>query len=253
MPTKIHLVRHAQGFHNVTHDYSIRDAVLTPKGKEQCRALSSTFKYHQEVDIIFASPLRRTIQTAALSFGPALSRPDVPFVLHPALQEVGDMGSDKGIADSKEDLKRLLPELFADDKLGFDIEKIDASGVMEGWNSKVSYWAYEKQAISRRAADFRNWLYQRPEAQVVVVTHGAVAHFLTEDWDVEDPMIGTAYHNCEHREFVFTPESTAEDAHVVETQESRARRGLGEPETDPHVLEEMKTMQEQARTEKAPA
>jgi hypothetical protein len=154
MPTKIHIVRHAQGFHNVTvsttaltngpkligsqRDYTIRDAVLTPKGKEQCRALSSTFKYHQEVDIIFASPLRRTIQTAALSFGPALSRPDVPFVLHPALQEVGDMGSDKGIANSKEDLERLLPELFANDKLGFDIKKIDASGVMEGWNSKVS-------------------------------------------------------------------------------------------------------------------
>jgi broad specificity phosphatase PhoE len=111
---------------------------LTPKGKEQCRALSSAFQYHNEVDIIFASPLRRTIQTAALSFGPALSRKDVPFVLHPALQEVGDMESDKGIANSKEDLKRLLPELFAKDQLDFDIEKIDASGVMEGWNSKAS-------------------------------------------------------------------------------------------------------------------
>jgi hypothetical protein len=32
--------------------------------------------------------------------------------------------------------------------------------------------------------------------QVVVVTHGAFAHFLTEDWDVEDPMVGTAYKNC---------------------------------------------------------
>jgi hypothetical protein len=32
--------------------------------------------------------------------------------------------------------------------------------------------------------------------QVIIVTHGAFAHFLTEDWDVEDPMIGTAYRNC---------------------------------------------------------
>lgn len=32
--------------------------------------------------------------------------------------------------------------------------------------------------------------------QVIIVTHGAFAHFLTEDWDVEDPMIGTAYNNC---------------------------------------------------------
>jgi hypothetical protein len=75
------------------------------------------------------------------------------------------------------------------------------------------YWAYEKAAITRRAADLRSWLYQRPEAQVgrptpsvvgdkrltvqvLVVTHGAFAHFLTEDWDVEDPMLGTAYKNC---------------------------------------------------------
>jgi hypothetical protein len=51
----------------------------------------------------------------------------------------------------------------------------------------------------------------------------------------------------EHREFVFTPESTAEDAHVVETAESKARRGLKAPESDPHVLDVMKTMQEEAK------
>lgn len=107
------------------------------KGKEQCRALSETFEFHEEVDTVFASPLRRTIQTAALSLGPALSRNEVPFVLHPALQEVGDMGSDMGIADSAEDLEKLLPGLFAEDKLDFDLKKIDASMVTQGWNSKV--------------------------------------------------------------------------------------------------------------------
>jgi hypothetical protein len=51
----------------------------------------------------------------------------------------------------------------------------------------------------------------------------------------------------EHREFVFTAESTAEDAHVQETDTSRARRGPKGPESDPHVLEEMKTMQHEAK------
>ena len=120
------------------HDYSIRDAVLTPKGKEQCRALSKAFPFHNNVDIVFASPLRRTIQTAALSLGPTLLRKDVPFVLLPSLQEIGDVGSDTGLADTGEDLKRLLPELFAQEKLEFDLEKIDASAVRKGWNSKVS-------------------------------------------------------------------------------------------------------------------
>ncbi|KAG9189106.1 phosphoglycerate mutase-like protein [Alternaria panax] len=238
MPPKIHIVRHAQGQHNATRDYSIRDAVLTAKGKEQCRTLSSAFKHHEEIETVFASPLRRTIQTAALSFGPVLTRKEVPFVLLPALQEVSNIGCDVGIADTADDVQRFLPELFPEGEINFDISKVDASAVTAGWNSKQGYWAYEKRAISKRASDLRNWLYQRPEAQVMVVTHGAFAHFLTEDWEVEDPMLGTAWKNCEHRVFVFTPESTAEDAHVSETWESRRIRGAQEVETDPHVVDE---------------
>ncbi|CAN9092862.1 unnamed protein product [Alternaria alternata] len=238
MPPKIHIVRHAQGQHNATRDYSIRDALLTTKGKEQCRTLSSAFQYHEEIETVFASPLRRTIQTAALSFGPVLSRKEVPFVLLPALQEVSNIGCDVGIADTADDVQKFLPELFPEGEIDFDISKVDASVVTAGWNSKQDYWAYEKRAISKRASDLRNWLYQRPEAQVMIVTHGAFAHFLTEDWEVEDPMLGTAWKNCEHRVFVFTPESTAEDAHVSETWESRRSRGAQEVETDPHVVDE---------------
>lgn len=137
MPPHIHLVRHAQGEHNLYRDYDRHDAVLTELGKEQCRTLSAAFEHHIEVDIVFASPLRRTIQTAALSFGPTLTRDEVPFVLLPALQELGDHGSDTGIADNADDLERLLPVLFAKDSLDFDLKKIDASAVTEGWNSNV--------------------------------------------------------------------------------------------------------------------
>jgi broad specificity phosphatase PhoE len=130
------------------HNYTIRDAVLTPKGKEQCRALSAAFP-HNDIDIVFASPLRRTIQTAALSLGPALARNNVQFVLHPSLQEVGDMGSDTGIADTADDLKSLLPELFAKDDLKFDIAKVGAALVTKGWNAKVR----ETRADFHSAAD----------------------------------------------------------------------------------------------------
>jgi hypothetical protein len=118
-------------------DYSIRDAVLTAKGKEQCRTLSAAFEHHAEIETVFASPLRRTIQTAALSFGPVLSRPEVPFVLLPALQEVSNIGCDIGLADGAADLQRLLPDLFAPGEIEFDISKMDASAVTAGWNSKV--------------------------------------------------------------------------------------------------------------------
>lgn len=96
------------------------------------------------------------------------------------------------------------------------------------------------------------------------MSHGAIAHFLTEDWDVEDPMITTAWYNCmmrysrvlercslstgEHREFAFTTSSTAEDAHVKETAESRKKRGK-EPESDPHVLDQLEKVQEEAKNQ----
>ncbi|KAJ4339380.1 hypothetical protein N0V87_003317 [Didymella glomerata] len=239
MPPRIHIIRHAQGEHNATRNYSIRDAVLTPKGKGQCSTLQSAFKYHNDIDIVFSSPLRRTIQTASLSLGPTLARKEVPFVLLPPLQEVSNVGCDVGLADTADDVKRILPTLFAEGELPFDYNKIDASHVTKGWNSKTGYWAYERDAISKRASDLRGFLLRRPEKQVVLVTHGAFAHFLTEDWDVEDPMTGTAWLNCEHRVFDFTSTSTATDAHLQETDESRSSRGAEEREHDPHVLEEL--------------
>lgn len=39
-------------------------------------------------------------------------------------------------------------------------------------------------------------IIMQADKQIVLVTHGAFAHFLTEDWDVEDPMTGTAWLNC---------------------------------------------------------
>jgi hypothetical protein len=72
-----------------------------------------------------------------LSLGPALARKEVPFVLLPPLQEVSNIGCDVGLADTADDIKRILPTLFAKDELPFDYNKIDASHVTKGWNSKV--------------------------------------------------------------------------------------------------------------------
>ncbi|KAF2626076.1 phosphoglycerate mutase family protein-like protein [Macroventuria anomochaeta] len=243
MPPRIHIIRHAQGEHNATRNDTIRDAVLTQKGKGQCSTLQSAFKYHNDIDIVFSSPLRRTIQTASLSLGPTLARREVPIVLLPSLQEVSNLGCDVGLANTTDDVKQMLPTLFAKEELPFDYNKIDTSHVTEGWNSKKGYWAYERDAITKRAADLRGFLMQRPEKQlteqIVLVTHGAFTHFLTEDWDVRDPMTGTAWLNCEHRIFDFTSDSTTADAHLRETDESRSSRGVEEREHDPHVLEEL--------------
>jgi hypothetical protein len=77
------------------------------------------------------------IQTAAFSFGSALSRPEVPFLLDPRLQELGSHDADRGL--DVEDLKVWLRECEkeGEGKVGFDWGKIDVGGVGEGWNSKV--------------------------------------------------------------------------------------------------------------------
>lgn len=100
--------------------------------------LQSEFPYHDDIDIVFVSPLRRTIQTAALSLGPTLARKEVSFVLLPELQEVSNNGCDVGLAMSAEDIKQLAPGLFEEGELDFNMEKMDASAVTAGWNSKVS-------------------------------------------------------------------------------------------------------------------
>lgn len=152
MPPKLYLVRHAQGEHNATvsclsrvphharhanltqRNYTIPDPALTAKGKSQCQELSKSFKHHETIDLVLTSPLRRTIQTAALSFGPTLSR-DVQFIAVPEAQEIGDHASDTGHPPNE--LKKLLPKMFADGELEFDINKLDLDAVKEGWTSKV--------------------------------------------------------------------------------------------------------------------
>jgi hypothetical protein len=46
----------------------------------------------------------------------------------------------------------------------------------------------------------------------------------------------------EHRIFEFTNGSTANGAHLIETDESRKSRGAEEIESDPHVVEALVTV-----------
>ncbi|KAF2657635.1 phosphoglycerate mutase-like protein [Lophiostoma macrostomum CBS 122681] len=238
MPPTLYLVRHAEGKHNVSKNWDISDPVLTAQGKVQCTNLCKAFQYHNVINLVVASPLRRAIQTAVLGFSPLLARPEVPMLLHSTAQEVGDAKCDTGL--EPDELQKSLRNLFVDDRLPFDVaSRMNFDHVQTGWNIKTGYWAYTRDAISARAADFRRWLWQRPERHILVVTHGAFLHFLTEDWDVDDPMENTAYRNCEVRQFIFSTDSTETEAHVEETPGSQTTRGANMKENDSHVIDEM--------------
>jgi len=163
------LLRHRQGYHNLSPaNYVMHDPGLTPLGEEQCRQLASTFPYHKSIELLVASPLRRTIYTALLAFDREVKR-GMHVIALPTVQETSALPSDTG-----SDVDVLRKEL-AD-------KPVDLSLVQEGWNSKEDKWAAEAGALERRAKEARRWLMARPEKEIVLVTHGGILHYLSEDW-----------------------------------------------------------------------
>jgi len=76
------------------------------------------------------------MQTAIIAFGPTIARPEVQYIVTPLAQEVSDFKCDTG--HPKEELQRSIRELFENENVGFDLEKINYDLVEEGWNNKVS-------------------------------------------------------------------------------------------------------------------
>ncbi|TPX58211.1 hypothetical protein SpCBS45565_g08050 [Spizellomyces sp. 'palustris'] len=167
-PPIIHLVRHAQGWHNVDDDSTIKDPMLTPLGENQARTLASQFPYHDHITHIICSPMKRTMQTTLLGFKPALDR-GVQVAVLPEFQECGDWPADTGTDRS------LLEKEFG--RPGWDFR-----GVVDDWNSKSGKWASDHPSLVARAREARRILKSIKAQHIVVVTHGAFLHYLTEDW-----------------------------------------------------------------------
>ncbi|KAL2260206.1 hypothetical protein VTK26DRAFT_5868 [Humicola hyalothermophila] len=251
MPTYVHLVRHAQGYHNLTGDHSLPDPDLTPLGREQCVELAAAFPLHDRVTHLVASPLRRTLLTALLSFAPALARVEGGRVVaQPDLQEIASLPCDTGSAPA------VLEREFGDGGgEGKGEGKVDLGLVREGWNDKVSAdspYEPEMHKLEARARRARRWLRElgrqwqrenpgRGDAHVVAVTHGGFLHFLTQDWDGMNPEAGTGWRNTEWRTYEFVDEEEGDDgdARLRETAGSwRKRRGseAGLTETEQREL-----------------
>ncbi|KAL9025367.1 MAG: hypothetical protein Q9196_005792 [Gyalolechia fulgens] len=215
MAPTVHLVRHAQAIHNLTTaNHSMPDPPLTPLGEEQCRDLSAKFPYHSSINLVVTSPLRRTIQTSLLAFEPEISR-GVECIALPQVQETSDLPCDTG-----NDLSNIKEE-FKDTPINFSL-------VPEDWNSKQGKWAASGAAIEARCREARKWLKTREEEAIVVVTHGGLLHFLTEDWPGAGALQGTGWENVEFRSYRFADGDDEDDnanASLNETEESRQRRG----------------------------
>ncbi|KAJ5279995.1 phosphoglycerate mutase family protein-like protein [Penicillium angulare] len=244
MPPTLYIIRHAQGEHNDSHH--IRDALLTDTGKFQCQELQEKFPFLQDVEVILASPLRRTIQTAAYTFAPELEKRQLPMILVPNAQEISSLACDVG-HDAKI-TKSEAPNLIKDAAPSWNAMNLDATLVNESWNSKfeayikctVQKGIYESSlpAVKQRAAEMRNWIYSRPEKHVALVTHGGFLHYFTEDWRGYVRRKGTGYLNCEYRKLEFTEDSNENESHLRECGSilEKEARPVG---LDAHVIHEI--------------
>ena len=110
--------------------------MLTNTGEAQCKSLQEHLPFLQDVEIIIASPLRRTIQTAAFVFAPELEKRQLPIILAPDSQEIShlmcDLGSDADV------IKSQAPNLIAKAAPSYKAINLDATLVDKSWNSKVS-------------------------------------------------------------------------------------------------------------------
>lgn len=183
MPPTLHLVRHAQGFHNLAvANHHMPDPLLTEYGKEQCRILQDTFPDMNSVDPIVASSLKRTIYTALVSFKDIITKKNLKVIAMPEVQETSDMPCDTGsdIAELAQDFKG---------------QPVDFSLVAArpDWNSKKGDWAPWSDPTTVRARKARQWLNDQKAKNIVVVTHGGFLHYFTEDFDGYDTFNGEEF------------------------------------------------------------
>ncbi|KAF2116117.1 histidine phosphatase superfamily [Lophiotrema nucula] len=215
-PKRIHLIRHAQGYHNLSiESHSLPDPELTTEGEQQCLRLSSKIDDIQAIDCIVASPLKRTLWTALVTFRAVLqSRPGMRVIALPELQETSTLPCDIGT-----DVEQLKQEMEG--------HPIDWTYVQSDWNSKsTGRYVPRADIVTSRAQMSRRFLQCREEQQVAVVTHGSFLHFLSEDWMEYAKFGGTGWANTEMRTYTFDLSSVdaINNASMRETPSSIARR-----------------------------
>ncbi len=199
MPTKIYLVRHAESTHNVSKDFSLRDPQLTVTGIAQAAQLLSTFPNPASIAVVYASPLRRAIQTALAGFPHVLDRryynPNgeggwegvdggVDLVLDPDLQERSDLPCDTG--SEVQGLREVFPGL-------------DLNNLGDEWLVKKGRYAADDETVEQRARAVRRRLGELAlrlekdggrKSDVVVVLHGVFMKFLSQDKSIDLPKAG---------------------------------------------------------------
>lgn len=225
MPPTIHLVRHAEGYHNVAKNGDdIHDPFLTDEGIQQAQHLCDTFPHHDEIDLLVASPMKRTIQTCQKAFAPAVGRGH-KILLMPLASETSDQPMDTG--STLEEIEKA----FAGEDL-LDARRLE---IFPYWHRNVGKFGVEHDALIERARLLRTTLKARPESNIAIVSHGSFAHYITGNVDESGNDTTRMWDNTECRSYKFAEEDE-QDARLVELQESIERRPDLEKQSSGYIL-----------------
>ncbi|CAN4122430.1 unnamed protein product [Withania somnifera] len=205
----IHLVRHAQGIHNVEvekdHNAYLSphffDAHLTPLGWQQVNNLrkhvhaSGIFK---KVELVITSPLLRCMQTAVGVFGGEgyTDGIDVPPLM---VTNAGD--SNHPSISSLNCPPFIAVEGCREHLIEYDDDVL--------WKSDIRELNKE---VASRGMEFLKWLWTRSEKEIAIVTHsGFLSHTLSLFGDDCHPdvkrEIRRRFQNCELRSMVIADRS----------------------------------------------
>ncbi|KAK3669922.1 hypothetical protein LTR78_010173 [Recurvomyces mirabilis] len=216
MSHHVYLVRHGQGEHNVeptVQNRKIHDPALTDLGVRRCKDFNKTFPEYIHIDLVCASPMRRAIQTAKYCFEDVIARtPCRQILLLPLAQETTNEPCDVGSSSD------AIKEEFGD--------LVDVSMLGKDWATKEGTYAASPEGVIARGREFRQWLRQQQDKNVIVVGHGAFWDYLfgADANDVLSPGYKSSWTNRQWRVCAF-PKAES-DGPMVEEKESIMRRNV---------------------------
>ncbi|XP_065870682.1 phosphoglycerate mutase-like protein 1 [Euphorbia lathyris] len=204
----LHLVRHAQGNHNVAGENN-HDALLSPEffdshlsslGLHQANDLRNHVQASgliERIELVITSPLTRAMQTTVGVFTDE-TKPDVkcPLILAIELcrERFGLHPCDKRRNISE--TRSLFPQI------DFSLIESDEDNL---WKDDVRE---NNEEVAARGLQFMDWVDTRPEKEIAVVTHNRfLEHTLNALTNDCDPLLKTQickqFGNCELRSMVM--------------------------------------------------
>uniref|UniRef100_A0A6M2EYA5 Phosphoglycerate mutase-like protein n=1 Tax=Populus davidiana TaxID=266767 RepID=A0A6M2EYA5_9ROSI len=252
----IHLVRHAQGIHNVEgeKDYNaymseeLFDAHLTPLGWRQVDNLRKHvygFGINKKIELVIVSPLLRTMQTAVGVFGgegytdginaPPLMVENAGKSNHPAIsslhsppfiavelcrEHLGVHPCDR--RRSVSEYRSIFPAI------DFSLIESDEDIL---WRADIRE---KDEEVAARGQKFLKWLWTRKEKEIAVVSHsGFLYHTLSAFGNDCSPSVKseicTHFANCELRSVVLVDRGMIGSDTAITNYPGKKPQGLDLP------------------------